>query len=161
MRRRGSFPARSRSARTRAHLLPLSHVTPRHVGCSAISRIAHLQHRTVNDSIDSHPGPAWENSPAMRPIAQIIEQVAESNATVLIRGESGVGKELVARGIHRRSSRREMPFVKVNCAALPDELLESELLGHERARSPEQTPRVSASSRRRISARFSSTRSPS
>jgi transcriptional regulator with GAF, ATPase, and Fis domain len=97
----------------------------------------------------------------MRPIAQIIEQVAESNATVLIRGESGVGKELVARGIHRRSSRREMPFVKVNCAALPDELLESELLGHERARSPEQTPRVSASSRRRISARFSSTRSPS
>jgi DNA-binding NtrC family response regulator len=74
----------------------------------------------------------WGNSEKMRGVATVIEQVADSDVTVLIRGESGVGKELVARAIHQRSPRRQRPFVKVNCAALPAELLESELFGHER-----------------------------
>ena len=74
----------------------------------------------------------WGDSPDMLTIASIIDQVSDSDVSVLIRGESGVGKELVARAILQRSSRKNRPFVKVNCAALPAELLESELFGHEK-----------------------------
>jgi two-component system response regulator AtoC len=81
---------------------------------------------------DDEDRTVWGNSEKMRAIATVIEQVADSDVTVLIRGESGVGKELVSRAIHQRSTRRNRPFVKVNCAALPAELLESELFGHER-----------------------------
>ena len=70
-------------------------------------------------------------SPRMEEIKNTIEQVADTNATVLIRGESGTGKEVVARMIYGQSMRREKPFVKVNCAAIPHELLESELFGYE------------------------------
>ena len=68
----------------------------------------------------------------MQAIRTIIENVADTDATVLIRGESGVGKDLVARTIHAHSIRRDGPFVKVNCAAIPHGLLESELFGHEK-----------------------------
>jgi two-component system response regulator AtoC len=71
-------------------------------------------------------------SQEMRSVSTVIEQVSDSDVTVLIRGESGVGKELVARAIHERSPRKGRAFVKVNCAALPAELLESELFGHEK-----------------------------
>ncbi len=71
-------------------------------------------------------------SKAMLAVYEQVDQVAGADATVLLRGESGVGKELVAHAIHERSARAGAPFVKVNCAALPQTLLESELFGHER-----------------------------
>ncbi|HEX2330429.1 MAG TPA: sigma-54 dependent transcriptional regulator [Candidatus Angelobacter sp.] len=70
-------------------------------------------------------------SPKMLEVKTTIEQVADTTATVLIRGESGTGKEVVARMVYAESSRNEKPFVKVNCAAIPHELLESELFGYE------------------------------
>jgi two-component system response regulator AtoC len=72
------------------------------------------------------------DSPNMQEVREIIEQVADTDITVLVRGESGTGKEIVARGLYRLSDRSNRPFVKVNCAALPSELLESELFGFEK-----------------------------
>jgi two-component system, NtrC family, response regulator HydG len=71
-------------------------------------------------------------SPSFRRMLTLVEQIADSSATILIQGESGTGKELVARTIHERSARRNGPFVAVNCAALPETLLESELFGYEK-----------------------------
>jgi transcriptional regulator with GAF, ATPase, and Fis domain len=71
-------------------------------------------------------------SDKMQRIKEIVDQIANTDVTVLIQGESGVGKEVVARSIHLNSFRRERPFVKVNCAALPPDLLESELFGYEK-----------------------------
>jgi two-component system response regulator AtoC len=72
------------------------------------------------------------DSPRLRDVKRAVEQVADSGLTVLIRGESGTGKELAARALHRLSRRADKPFIKVNCAALPGELLEAELFGYER-----------------------------
>jgi DNA-binding NtrC family response regulator len=95
-----------------------------------VHELSDLRRQLSDDQSDAFIG--WSESPAMQQVALIIEQVADSDVTVLIRGESGVGKELVARAIHQRSTRKQRPFVKVNCAALPAELLESELFGHEK-----------------------------
>ena len=78
------------------------------------------------DERDAAPGAA------MRAVRDLVAKVATTNATVLLMGESGVGKEVVARAIHRASPRARQPMLKVNCAALPGELLETELFGHER-----------------------------
>jgi two-component system, NtrC family, response regulator AtoC len=71
-------------------------------------------------------------SPSMRRARALVERIADTDVPVLLLGESGTGKEVIAREIHARSQRRGKPFIKVNCAALPGELLESELFGHER-----------------------------
>jgi len=83
-------------------------------------------------SLHRYKRPIIGNSPAMQEILMKIRQVAPTNGRVLITGESGTGKELVARAIHEFSRRRKAPFVEVNSAAIPKELIESELFGHER-----------------------------
>ena len=84
-----------------------------------------LRNRIMPDKIKG-------NSSKMNEVFSLIESVATTDATVLIRGESGVGKELVADAIHYNSLRKGKPFIKVNCAALPESLIESELFGHEK-----------------------------
>ena len=87
---------------------------------------------------DFHPPDGFWNvniigqTPQMKEIYQIVERVADTPSTVMITGESGTGKELIAAALHRLSSRRDQPFIKINCAAIPRELMESELFGHER-----------------------------
>ena len=76
------------------------------------------------------PSPLLGQNESMRAIARWIDEVAQSDVTVLIEGESGTGKELVARAVHQKSARRDKPFVTVNCAALPEPLVEAELFGH-------------------------------
>jgi transcriptional regulator with GAF, ATPase, and Fis domain len=89
-----------------------------------------LAKHDVKDFVN--PLPLFDGHPRMREIRSIIESIADTDTTVLIRGESGVGKDLIARAVHGASTHRDGPFVKVNCAAIPQGLLESELFGHEK-----------------------------
>ncbi len=93
-----------------------------------------LENRSLQRRLDDLTG-AGEligQSPAIRGLLELVRQVAPTSATVLVQGESGTGKELVARALHDLSQRRGKPFVRVNCAALPETLLESELFGYEK-----------------------------
>jgi two-component system response regulator AtoC len=94
------------------------------------SEVARLRAQVTEDPDGAQP--CWGSGEAMRRVLTMVERVADSDVSVLLSGESGVGKEVIARELHRQSTRRARPFVKVNCAALPAELLESELFGHER-----------------------------
>src|SRR5215467_13499014 len=89
--------------------------------------------KTLKRQLDSYDaGDILSINPRVLKIKEIAKHVADTDVPVLITGESGVGKEVLARYIHAHSSRHDKPFVKVNCAALPDDLLESELFGYER-----------------------------
>jgi DNA-binding NtrC family response regulator len=92
------------------------------------------ENRSLRQELQSVYGPTSivGNHPAIQKIIQLISQVAGTKATVLIQGESGTGKEIVARAIHYQSDRASKPFVVINCAAIPSNLLESELFGHEK-----------------------------
>jgi two-component system response regulator HydG len=92
-----------------------------------------LENRTLREQLESmRPHDIIGQSPAIVETLTMIRQAGPSSATVLLSGESGTGKELLARAIHRASPRAEHPFVAVNCAALPEGILESELFGYER-----------------------------
>ena len=86
----------------------------------------------LREEVEHHFGEIVGLSSAMKEIFAAVRKVAETNSSVYIYGESGTGKELIARAIHRESARRDGPFIKVNCSALPEGLLESELFGHEK-----------------------------
>jgi DNA-binding NtrC family response regulator len=88
--------------------------------------------RLLNDQAGGEPGALVGRSQVMMRLRQLIERVAPTDATVLITGENGTGKEMVARELYRHSPRRQNPFIKVNCAAVSDNLIESEFFGHER-----------------------------
>jgi DNA-binding NtrC family response regulator len=116
---------------------------PKPVDPSRLKSILH--NASLQKEADVELEPAWRlardtgtlgglvgNTPAMKAIFMLIERVAPSNVPVLITGESGTGKELVARALHDLSSRRGKPFIGVNCAAIPETLIESEIFGHEK-----------------------------
>jgi Nif-specific regulatory protein len=92
------------------------------------------ENRRLKDQLEEHfrPKNIIGNSTAMKEVFNLLAQVSGSEATVLIRGESGTGKELIAQAIHYNSPRADRPFVKVNCSALPETVIESELFGHEK-----------------------------
>jgi DNA-binding NtrC family response regulator len=90
------------------------------------------ENRLLHTELDSLDRPLIGESPSIQEVARKAQQAAASNATILLRGESGTGKEILARAIHRWSPRRKLPMVTVNCVALSEDLLESELFGHEK-----------------------------
>src|SRR5512139_3882618 len=97
------------------------------------ARAHDLERQNVHANFsDGDRPPLVGESPAMRAIYDMVAKVADSPSTVLITGESGTGKELIAKALHRGSSRRDKPLIKVNCAAIPKDLVESELFGYER-----------------------------
>ncbi len=108
----------------------------RHDAGLELERMVTVRHsgvpRSDGHGKDRELPPLTSENPAMNMVLHQLEQLAPVQATVLIQGESGTGKEVIARALHHHSPRRSAPFVRVNCAALPEGLLESELFGHER-----------------------------
>ncbi len=120
-----------------------------------VARAVHLSHISRTPAMYDENGPPElesdqlvGNSPPMQELYKSIGRIAPQDVTVLILGESGTGKEMVARAIYQHSRRNRAPLLAINCAAIPETLLESELFGHGAARSPAPTAAASASSNR-------------
>ena len=111
------------------------------------------------DGLPAFAGIIGESPALKRELARAASVLPHRNARILILGETGTGKEVLARAIHLGGPRRDAPFVPVNCSALPEQLIESELFGHERGSLPTRMPRSRACSRSRTPAPCSSTRS--
>ncbi len=113
---------------------------------SILQRSAKAQ--STDEATDTEVQPSQNtitgNSEPMLELFKRLSKVAKTQATVLIQGESGTGKELTAREIHQQSTRASAPMVSVNCASIPDTLIESELFGHEKGRLPVRTPAAAA-----------------
>jgi two-component system response regulator HydG len=114
---------------------------PLEVDALALALERAIQHRALSDEVrrlrqaveqTRRFGTLLGTSPAMRRVYELLDRIADSNASVLITGETGTGKELVARALHERGRRKAGPFVAVDCASIPEPLLESELFGHAR-----------------------------
>ena len=103
----------------------------RYAQLNDLLRRAGLVRMDQDAAVSRHIGPTGNSAPIRR-VRRMIEQVASHDTTVLVTGESGTGKEVVARAVHEQSARHDKPFVAVNCGAIPSELLESELFGHEK-----------------------------
>ena len=114
----------------RSACLPIEFPT-KYFQLSELLRRASLLRMEQSSAAARHTGPSGASG-AIRRVKRMIEQVAPFDTTVLITGESGTGKEVAARAVHEQSARRDKPFVAVNCGAIPSELLESELFGHEK-----------------------------
>jgi DNA-binding NtrC family response regulator len=113
------------------------HYVEKPVNRKALQAVVHTaaQHRHLgreNERLRADSHSIVSASPKMNRVLRLVDKIADSDATVLIRGESGTGKELVARALHAGSSRRRREFITINCAAIPGELLESALFGHEK-----------------------------
>ena len=133
-----ALPAWCRGAAFRAALGQIIAAATRHLDVikrvAYVSRRAHVENRELRADLDrlGHSGEIVARSAAMRAALTRAELVARHPTTVLLRGESGTGKEVFAREIHRRSPRAHRPLIQLNCGAIPDALVESELFGHER-----------------------------
>lgn len=117
------------------------------------------ENKALRAAMDQNEDEIVGQSPAMTEFRQELAHVAPTDAWVLITGENGTGKELAARAVHRNSRRADAPLVAVNCAAIPEELIESELFGHEKGAFTGADSAGRASSNWRTRARCSLTKS--
>jgi transcriptional regulator with PAS, ATPase and Fis domain len=127
-----TLDAISEGAAARCALCPLGDLSEEAAVCTAVLADPSGTEWTGHATPTGLCFPFVAGTPSMRELARLGKRVATSDATILISGESGTGKEVLARYIHRHGSRQRAPFVKVNCAALPDQLLESEIFGYEK-----------------------------
>ena len=137
LRSRARLPAFCAAPGFRSLLAEVVRLAQRHLEVvqrvAAVSQRAHVANRTLRDDLDrAAPSSLIARSPAMRGVLERVALVARHPTTVLLTGESGTGKEVLARELHRRSSRVNRPLLQLNCGAIPEALVESELFGHER-----------------------------